>query len=233
MKIKLTQLRLLVKEEVQRTIAEGVNYDHAYEELTARLSYKIMKDRSFGAAIKRGDVDAAVIAAASVLRGVGETRAADYVEENLAGVEAAIDFTRKAAAYDIVDLLAEEDFLNPPAGSRSAKSEEYVVEVELPLPPQMSGGSASVAKKNSAERARIAKKHGVEIKMTGASTANPTYKVKPAFATEAEAQALADKLHADVAEAVETGRIDFEGVKPRLVDGTYAGPIKVSPGYWD
>jgi hypothetical protein len=97
----------------------------------------------------------------------------------------------------------------------------------------MSGGSASVAKKNSAERARIAKKHGVEIKMTGASTANPTYKVKPAFATEAEAQALADKLHADVAEAVETGRIDFEGVKPRLVDGTYAGPIKVSPGYWD
>jgi hypothetical protein len=107
----------------------------------------------------------------------------------------------------------------------SAEGVEYIVGVDLPGTPGMGTVDKSQHRKNLIFRKSLEGKIGHKITLTGAHTANPNYKVEPSFATEQEANQLADVLSDIVSQAVDAGQLDYGSFMPEEVQQGKAGYV--------
>lgn len=182
MRIRLSQLQKIIKEETTRLVREA-----AGASLTSQLRSDITRDRKFQRACVLNDVDTAIEVIADVLVKMGLEKAADWVEEEL---ENNLEFTdsfegawanAEHTAYIAVEALEDSGLV----GDEPTAAEYHV---------QIGHGKDDVSRSTIN---KIQQKHGVKVRLTGGTTANPNYKVIPSFPSEQEAQDFVDELTAD------------------------------------
>tara|TARA_Y100000034_G_scaffold120483_1_gene163449 strand:- start:50 stop:535 length:486 start_codon:yes stop_codon:yes gene_type:complete len=122
----------------------------------------------------------------------------------------------------------------PPPG---ADAVEWIVGVDLPGTPSMGNVDQVMHKGNTKVRKKLAKLIGFPIKLTGSGTANPNYKVEASFATEQEAQAIADQLSQEVAAAIASQELVYGSWTPKQVQQGKAGyvidwDVAAKGNYW-
>ena len=108
---------------------------------------------------------------------------------------------------------------------QSAEGVEYIVGVDLPGTPGMGNVDQRQHRKNSRFRKSLGGMIGHKITLTGANTANPNYKVETSFATEQEANQLADMLSDEVRKAVDAGQLEYGSFMPAKVSSGEAGYV--------
>jgi len=195
MKITVSQLRRIIKEEVQKVaLREGTD-------VSAQIVKRVLANAGFVKAFKTGNAYGAAVEAWSYLRGLPgvmyppkETdpivdRMADWISQG------ATEANMTSAVLEYID-------------SFSSAPREWVVALSGHiLPPSYSGLSAKEWDKTKKTFDAIAAKNGIKFKLVGASSANPGYNSSRAFASEEEAQAIVDQLEAAGIEA-ETLAVD-------------------------